>query len=190
MVTVEMLEDDLADCNDVLLLSTSLYPGKALDFSISLYLSSIASLVRLGGNGGKVAGSKTGALILPASSEGALDPEVLPPPFDKVDIEEMVDDIDSFEAFLLGCCSDGRRGGKAGDGCVDCLLVGSLGGGAGAGAGLDGGSTFWPVRTMSVGGGRIPFLLGKLGSLPMPLVPFLKSLLIPFVRGAAIVWLL
>ena len=117
-----------------------MYPGKALDFSISLYLSSIASFVRLGGNGGKLAGSKTGALILPASIEIALDPEVLPPPFDKVDIEEMVEEIDSFDAFLVNCCSEGLRGGKAGEGCVDCLLAGSLGGGAGAG--FDGKPTF------------------------------------------------
>jgi len=176
--TVATLGDDFVDVSDILLFSASLYPGNAFDFSISLYLFSIASFVRLGGNGGKVAGSKTGAFTLPASIEGVLDPGVVAAPFERVEMVEMVDEIDSFEAFLPSCCccSEGLRGGRAGEGCVDCLLVGNLGGGTGVG--FRGWSTFWPVRTMFVGGGSTPFLFGRLGSLPMPLF---ESPLCPYV---------
>ena len=130
-------------------------------------------------------GSKTGAFTLPASIEGVLEPGVLLTPFDIVDMVEMVDDMDSLEAFLLSGCSDGRREGRAGEGWVEGFLIGKLG--RGAGAGFAGCSIFCPVRIMLVGGGSTPFLLGRLGSLPMPL---LESLLPPYVCGAVMEWLL
>ena len=50
------------------------------------------------------------------------------------EIFERVEDIDSFDAFLLNCrFSDGLLGGSAGEGWVDIFLTGNLGGGAGAG---------------------------------------------------------
>ena len=50
-----------------------------------------------------------------------------------VEIFEKVEEIESFEAFLLNCrFSDGLLGGSAGEGCVDTFLTGNLGGGAGA----------------------------------------------------------
>ena len=130
---VVTLGDDFVAVNDAFLLSASLYPGKAFDFSMSLYLFSISSFVLFGGNGGKVVGSKTGALTLPPSKEGVLGPGFLPAPFESVEIEDIVEEIDSFEAFLFGCCSEGRRGGRAGDGCEDCFLAGNLGGRVGVG---------------------------------------------------------
>lgn len=63
-----------------------------------------------------------------------LEPVVLVVPLDRAESVEMVEDIDSFEPFLLSC-SEGLRGGKAGEGCVGCFLAGNLGGGAGAGLG-------------------------------------------------------
>lgn len=51
-------------------------------------------------------------------------------PADTADIEEMVDDIDSFEP-RLEICSEGFLGGSAGDGPVDSFLGGSRGGGVG-----------------------------------------------------------
>ena len=131
---------------------------------MSLYLSSIASFVRFGGSGGKVAGSNTGALILPPSIDAIRAPGPLTSPFDRVEMVEMVEEMDSFECFLSNCCSEGRRGGKAGEGWVESLLAGSLGGGTG----FEDCSTFCPVRTMFVGGGRTPFLFGRLGSFPIP----------------------
>ena len=98
--TVETLGDDFVVVNDVLLLSASLYPGKALDFSISLYLFSTSSFVLLGGSGGKVAGSKTGAFTLPISDDGVRDAGVIPGPVDRVEMVEMEEEMDSFEAFL------------------------------------------------------------------------------------------
>lgn len=130
--TVETLGEDFGATSDALFLSASLYPGKALDFSISLYRSSTASFVLLGGRGGKVAGSNTGALTLPMSSDGVLSPGALLGPFDKVETVEMVDEMDSFEVLLSSCCSEGLRGGKAGEGCADLFLAGSFGGGTGA----------------------------------------------------------
>lgn len=98
---------------------------------------STSSFVRLGGSGGNVEGSKTGALIRLPSIEGVLECTVLTVPFERADIEEMVEkveDTDSFEAFLLNCrFSEGLLGGSAGEGCVDIFLTGNLGGGAGAG---------------------------------------------------------
>ena len=131
--TVVTFGDDFVVVKDVLLLSASLYPGNALVFSISLYLLSTSSFVRLGGKGGKEAGSNTGALILPVSVEDVLVDDI-PVPLDNVDIVEIVEAIDSFEAFRLSC-SEGRRGGRAGEGCVDCFLAGNLGGGLEAGFG-------------------------------------------------------
>ena len=91
----------------------------------------------MGGSGGKVEGSKTGTLIRLPSIEGVLECTDLAVPFDRADIEEMfekVEEIDSFEAFLLNWrFSDGLLGGSAGDGCVDIFLTANLGGGAGAG---------------------------------------------------------
>ena len=83
---------------------------------MSLYLFSMSSFVLFGGKGGNVVGSKTGAFTLPASIDGVLEPGVLLAPFDIADIVEMVDDMDSLDAFLLSGCSDGRRGGRAGEG--------------------------------------------------------------------------
>ena len=123
-------------------------------------------------------GSNTGALTLLPSIEGVLECTVLVIPFERADMEEMfekVEEIDSFDAFLDICrVSDGLLGGSAGEGCVDIFLAGNLGGGAGAG--FAGSETICPVRTMFAGGGNTPFLLGPLGSLPMPL---LDSLLNP-----------
>lgn len=91
----------------------------------------------MGGSVGKVERSKTGAFIRLPSIEVALECTVFAVPFDKADMEEMfekVEEIDSFEAFLLICrFSDGLLGGSAGEGCVDAFLTGNLGGGAGAG---------------------------------------------------------
>lgn len=128
---VATCDDDFVAISGDLFFSTSLYPGKALAFSISLYLFSMSSFVLLGGSGGKDVGSNTGAFILPESIDGVLWPGVLPTPFDKVEMVEIVEDIDSLETFLLSCCSEGLRGGRAGEGCMDCFLVGNLGGGAG-----------------------------------------------------------
>lgn len=91
----------------------------------------------MGGSGGSVEGSKTGALIRLPSIEGVLECSVLAVPFERADIEEMaekVEDTDSFEAFLLNCrFSEGLLGGSAGEGCVEICLTGNLGGGAGVG---------------------------------------------------------
>lgn len=100
---------------------------------MSLYLFSTSSLVRLGGRGGRLKGSNVGAFTLPESNEVCLELGVLGIPFDNVEIVEMVDDIDSLDTFLTSCCSEGLRDGKAGEGCVEAFLTGSLGGGNGAG---------------------------------------------------------
>lgn len=71
-------------------------------------------------------------MILPESIEGVLDPGALVP-LDRADIVEIVDDIDSFESLLLSSCSEAFLGGRAGDGCIDCFLAGSLGGCIGVG---------------------------------------------------------
>ena len=67
--------------------------------------------------------------------DGVLEPEVLAVPFDNADIDDMVemDEIDSLESRLVNCCSEGRRGGKAGEGRDEGCLGGSLGGGTGLG---------------------------------------------------------
>lgn len=54
--------------------------------------------------------------------------DVLAVPVDKAETEEMVEEMDSVESLLLSC-SEGRRGGRAGD--LEGLLVGILGGPAG-----------------------------------------------------------
>lgn len=135
--TVATLDVDLVPTKGILVLPTSLYPGNAFDFSMSLYLLSTSSFVRLGGSGGKVEGSKTGAFTRLPSIEAVLECAVLAVPFDKADMEdifEKVEEIDSLEAFLLiGRFSDGLLGGSAGEGCEDIFLAGNLGGGAGAG---------------------------------------------------------
>ena len=121
--TVVTLGVDFVVLKDILLLSFSFSCG-----------------VRFGGSGGSVEGSYIGALILPPSMEGVLEVEVLLVPSDKADIEETVDIvelIDSFESRRLSC-SDGFRGGSAGDRCMDVVLAGRRGGGAGLG---DGGTT-------------------------------------------------
>ena len=90
--------------------------------------------VRFGGSDGSLAGSYTGAIILPESIDGVLDPEVLAVPFDSADIDdmfEMVEDTDSLESRLVNCCSEGLRGGKAGEGRDEGCLGGSRGGGVG-----------------------------------------------------------
>ena len=88
--------------DDILALSASLYPGKAFDFSMSWYRFSMSSFVRLGGSGGNVVGSNTGAFtLLPASIEGVLAVYVLAVPLDRVDIVDMVEETDSLDAFRL-----------------------------------------------------------------------------------------
>ena len=172
--TVATCGVDFVAFNGSLALSASLCPGNAFDFSTSWYRFSVSSFVRFGGNGGNVAGSKTGAFtLLLISMEGILLVCVLAVPFDRADIDEMfemVEETDSFEAFLLSC-SEGLRGGRAGDGWECFFLEGSLGGGATAG--FVGCATTWPVRMMFVGGGSTPSLLGPLGSLPMPMLAIL-----------------
>lgn len=46
-------------------------------------------------------GSKAGALILPASKEGALDVAFLVVQLDITERDEKVEEMDSFDAFLL-----------------------------------------------------------------------------------------
>ena len=91
----------------------------------------------MGGSGGNAEGSKTGAFTRLPSIDGVLECTVLAVPFDRADIEEMfekVEEIDSFDVFLLICkFSDGLLGGSAGEACVNIFLTGNLGGGAGAG---------------------------------------------------------
>ena len=70
--------------------------------------------VRFGGKGGRFAGSKAGAIFLPASTDGVLDPDVLVVPLDMAETEEMLEAIDSLESRLVNC-SDGFRGGNAGE---------------------------------------------------------------------------
>lgn len=79
----------------------------------------------------------------------------------------MVDDTDSLE-ILRASWSDGLRGGKAGETCVDGFLSGKRGGGGAAGLEDLLSASFAPVRTILVGGGRTPFLRGPAGSLPIP----------------------
>lgn len=75
--------------------------------------------VRFGARGGRFAGSKAGAIFLPASRDGVLDSDVLDQdvfavPPDMAEIEEMLDAIDSLDSRLVNC-SDGLRGGNAGE---------------------------------------------------------------------------
>ena len=133
------------------------------DFSNPLPSASVG--VRFGGKGGSFVGSNTGAITrVLVSIEGVLEADVLAVPLDKAEIEEtleVMEAMDSLESRLLSG-SDGLLGGRAGEGCVELLRGGSRGGGAGFGA-------FWPVR-VTVGGGRIPSLLGPLGSFPILLL--------------------
>ena len=106
----------------------------------------------LGGSGGKVEGSYAGALTLPASIDGVLEPEVIAVLFDNADIEEMLEmaeDTDSIESLLLSW-SEGLLGGNAGEG----FAVGRLGSFGVAGSGC--GAGFCPVRVIA-GGGNTPF---------------------------------
>lgn len=108
---------------------------------------------------------KTGGTIRSPFIDGVLEADVLAVPFDRPEIEEMfeiVDEIDSVESRLARL-PEGRLGGREGEGCEDCVRGGSRGGGIG----LAGFETAWPVRVM-VGGGRTPFRLDPLGSLPIP----------------------
>ncbi len=146
-------------------LSASLWLGKALDLSISLYRFSTSSLVRFGGSGGRELASYAGAFILVAvSMEGVLACHGFGAPFDVMEMVDIVEATDSLEAFRLSW-SDGLRGGRAGDSCADSFLWGGLRGGAGLNFGFSACSC--PVRTMLVGGGRTPSFRGPLGSLPM-----------------------
>ena len=70
--------------------------------------------------------------------------------------------MDSDESFLLNC-SEGRRGGKAGD------LEGLRGGILGGPVGFASWGVACPVLVMT-GGGKTPLLRAPLGSLPMPLM--------------------
>jgi len=68
--------------------------------------------------------------------DGVLDAEVLAVPFESADIDEIfekVEDMDSLESRRINCCSEGLRGGNAGDGCDEDCLGGSRGGGVGFG---------------------------------------------------------
>ena len=67
-----------------------------------------------GGKGGKDEGSKTGARILPLSIDGALEVDLLAPPFDEADIVDIVETAelaDSVEPRRL-VSSGGPRGGN------------------------------------------------------------------------------
>ena len=133
------------------------------DFSDPLPSASVG--VRFGGKGGSFVASYTGAITRAlVSIEGVLEADVLAVPLDKAEIEEtleVMEAMDSVESRLLSG-SDGLLGGRAGEGCVELLRVGSRGGGAGLGG-------FWPVRVI-VGGGRMPSLATPLGSFPMLLL--------------------
>lgn len=97
-----------------------------LCFSLSRY-------GRLGGRAGRVEGSKTGAIIRPASIDGVLDADVLAVPFDKAEIDdtfETVDAIDSVDSRLFRCV-DGCLGGRDGEDCEEDVRGVSLGGGVG-----------------------------------------------------------
>lgn len=110
-------------------------------------------------------GLNAGGTIRSPFMDGVLEVDVLAVPFDMPEIDdmfEMVDAMDSAESRRARF-PDGRLGGKAGDGCADGVRGGSRGGGVG----LGGFETAWPVRIM-VGGGRTPFRLDPLGSLPIP----------------------
>ena len=130
---------------------------------------SFSSFDLFGGKGGRLEGSYAGALTLGPSIEGALDPDVRAVPFDMADTEDIVEtieDIDSVESRLLSC-SEGLRGGKAGE-CCDCGTEGLLGGSVGGATLSAQVPMLCPVRLI-VGGGRAGGRLGPLGSFPMPL---------------------
>ena len=123
--------------------------------------------VRFGGRGGSLAGSNTGAILLPPSIEGVREADVRAVPLERAEIEEIfevVEAIDSIESRLLSG-SEGLLGGRAGEHWVESLRGGSRGGGVGFGEG----AIFCPVRVI-VGGGRTPSRLGPLGTLPIALV--------------------
>lgn len=137
------------------------------DLSAALPFSTGWVGVRFGGRGGRLAGSNTGAILLPPSIEGVREAEVRAVPLERAEMEEMfevVEAMDSIESRLLNG-SVGLLGGRAGESCVESLRGGSRGGGVGFG----GWATFWPVRVI-VGGGRTPSRLGPLGRLPIPLL--------------------
>lgn len=120
------------------------------------------------GREGNVDGLKAGGIIRPPFGERVLEAEVLAVPSERIDAEDIVEIVeanDSEESRLISWPPEGRLGGRAGDSCKESFRGGSLGGGFG----LDGFEMDWPVRVM-VGGGSIPFRLGPLGSLPMPLI--------------------
>ena len=123
--------------------------------------------VRFGGRRGRFMGSKAGAIFLPASIDGVLDPDVLLVPLDMAEMEDMLEASDSLESRLVNC-SDGLRGGNAGEAWDKGCLGGSRGGGMGFVGVCAGCCGACPVRVMT-GGGSTPFVLGPLGSLPMPL---------------------
>lgn len=107
-------------------------------------------------------------MILPfgISVEGDLDVDVVPVPMDmpemedKFDLPDEVDSIDARRVFTSAGC-DGLLGGKTGP--TDSFLAGSLGGGDGLGVNA---SSELVVRWM-LGGGKTPFVLAALGSLPI-----------------------
>ena len=118
----------------------------------------------MGGRGGKVAGSYTGASIFEPSMDAALDEKLREVPLDNADTEDTTEDTDSWESLRLN--PDGLRGGRAGAGCCPCVVDSLLGGNRGGGDGF--GVSFWPKRAI-FGGGEKAFG-GPLGSLPMPLL--------------------
>lgn len=96
-------------------------------------LSSLPCLGRLGERGGRVEALKAGAIIRPASKEGALKAVVLAVPFDAFETMERFDTveaIDSMESRRIRL-SDGLLGGRDGETCKDDVRGGSLGGAVG-----------------------------------------------------------
>ena len=87
-------------------------------------------------------------------------------PLEIFETEEVVEKTDESEPFesRRANCSDGLRGGKAGDGWAETLRAGKFG----CGFGFGGSETFWPVR-MILGGGRTSTREEPLGWFPMPL---------------------
>ena len=81
---------------------------------IRIFSFSFSCCVFFGGKGGRADGSYTGANILPLSIDGTLEDGLLVVPIEIVDMVDTTEEIDSIEPRRLNC-SEGLRGGKAGD---------------------------------------------------------------------------
>ena len=106
------------------------------DFSGVLPFSKSWLGVRLGGRGGSFEASNTGAILLPPSIDGVREADVLAVPlesvpFERADMAEILEVVEAIDSFESRRFSEGRLGGKAGDGCVEFFRGGSLGGGVG-----------------------------------------------------------